>query len=150
MSVPIIDTLQPLGKFPAVKAEHVQCGDARLDAVLNSTATKTYVDGKIPDVSGKADKTYVDTELATKASTTALNSKADTSYVNTELDKKASTAYVNTELGKKADATALAGKVDRVDGKGLSENDYSDAEREKVATANAAATTFNNMFKYVD
>ena len=46
------------------------------------------------DITGKADKTYVDTEL---------NKKSDKSYVDTELDKKSDKTYVDTELDKKAD-----------------------------------------------
>ena len=163
MSIPIIDTLNPIGSFPAVKSKDVDCDGTRLNTVLEGKANKAYVDEKIAeipavDVSGKADKTYVDTELGKKANTSALSAKADKSYVDAELAKKASTtdisgkadkSYVDTQLDKKADSVALNGKVDKVDGKGLSENDYSDAERAMVLKGNEAATNLNLMFKIV-
>lgn len=58
MSIQIIDTLQPLGSFPVAKSEHIQCGEFRLDAVLNASAAQLNL---------KADKTYVDNNFAKKA-----------------------------------------------------------------------------------
>ena len=88
--------------------------------VDTNTANINNLDGKLANltttVNGKADKTYVDTELTKKADVTALGEYAKTADVNTELAKKADvtalgeyakTADVNTELAKKADATAL-------------------------------------------
>lgn len=75
MSIPIIDIIKPLGNFPAVDAEDVQVGSARLDTVLNASAQElslkantSYVDEQIekipiPDVT----KTYVDTNFALKS-----------------------------------------------------------------------------------
>ena len=91
--------------------------------VDTNTANINNLDGKLANltttVNGKADKTYVDTELTKKADVTALGEYAKTADVNTELAKKADatalgeyakTADVNTELAKKADkATTLAG-----------------------------------------
>ena len=91
--------------------------------VATNTANINNLDGKLANltttVNGKADKTYVDTELTKKADVTALGEYAKTADVNTELAKKADatalgeyakTADVNTELAKKADkATTLAG-----------------------------------------
>lgn len=117
---------------------------------LAKKADKSYVN---TELAKKADTAYVNTELAKKANTAYVNTelakKADTSYVNTELAKKADTAYVNTELAKKADISyvntelakkanqsdmeaALAAKVDKEPGKGLSTNDYTDADKEKL------------------
>lgn len=60
--------------------------------------TKAEADGKFltshQDISGKADKTYVDEELA----------------------KKANTSYVNDELAKKVDKTTYEARVSTVDG----------------------------------
>ena len=80
--------------------------------VLSGTAgttTKLANMSDIPapvDISGKADKTYVDTELAKKqakgdyATTSALTSglagKADKTYVDTELAKKANSSHTHT------------------------------------------------------
>lgn len=74
MSIPVIDVLMPLGKFPVVMAEHVGVGEASLNEVLNATAielekkaSKAYVDEQIsaiphPDVT----KSYVDSNFAKK------------------------------------------------------------------------------------
>ena len=76
---------------------------------------------KKTDIAAKADKTYVDTQLATKAATTALSAKADKTYVDTELGKKAAATdvaakadktYVDTQLATKAATTALNAKAD--------------------------------------
>jgi hypothetical protein len=97
---------------------------AQLDSVVAKKAEKSYVD---TELAKKADKTYVTRELA---------KKADKTYVNTELAKKADKTYVDTELAKKANTAdvnaALATKVDKVEGKGLSTNDYTDADKEKL------------------
>ena len=136
-----------------------------VDAELNKKAEKTYVDTELnkkadktyvnAELANKADKTYVDTELAKKAEKTyvdaELANKADKTYVDTELAKKADKTYVDAELIKKADKTyvdselakkadkvyvdtELSGKVDKVEGKGLSSNDYTDADKEKLTT----------------
>lgn len=62
---------------------------------------------------------------------TALNSKADKSYVDAEL---------SNELNK---------KVDKVSGKGLSTNDYSDEEKAKVNNATEELIKFNGYFTLV-
>lgn len=83
MSIPIIDTLHALGNFPVVNSDEVQCGNFRLDVVLNQSATA---------LAAKADKTYVDTNFAKKTETyskpTAGIPKADlASDVQTSLGK---------------------------------------------------------------
>jgi len=79
---------------------------------------KEYMSGG--DVEGVT-KEYVDTQLATKASTTQLAAKADKSYVDTQLATKASTAsvtpkadktYVDAELAKKISLPATANEGD--------------------------------------
>jgi GMP synthase PP-ATPase subunit len=125
---------------------------AYVNTELSKKAGLSYVN---TELSRKADTDYVNTELSRKADTdyvnTALSRKADTDYVNAELSRKADTDYVNTELSRKADTdyvnTELAGKVDRSEmveelslkvdkeeGKGLSSNDYTDADREKLTS----------------
>lgn len=99
----------------------------------------------------KAEKTYVDTQLLVKAD------KSST-YTKTETDQRiqavvaAAPAALDT-LAEIADAlnndpdfagtmtTQLAGKVDKVSGKGLSTEDYSTAEKTKLAGIAAAAGT---------
>ena len=66
---------------------------------LDSYYTKTEADGKFltehQDISGKADKSYVDEELG----------------------KKANTTYVNEELAKKVDSTTYSNKVSSIEGR---------------------------------
>ena len=106
---------------------------------LAKKADKTYVDTELIK---KADKAYVDTELVKKADKvyvdTELAKKPNKEYVDAELAKKVSKSYVDSELAKKADKvyvdTELSGKVDKVEGKGLSSNDYTDADKEKLTS----------------
>ena len=76
----------------------------------------TSINSLRTDVGLKADKTYVDNELAKKATVESLNTlsglvstKASTEYVDGELAKKADKVYVNGELANKA-------SIDYVDG----------------------------------
>lgn len=91
---------------------------------VSHKAEKSYVDEKL---STKADKSYVDTQLSAKAEKSYVDSavapKADKSYVDGQLSNKADTTYVDT---------GLSGKVDKVAGKGLSTNDFTDADKSKL------------------
>lgn len=125
MSTPIIDTLQPLGKFPAVYDTHVQCGSVRLDAAL---AAKVNNGDMTNALSGKVDK----------ESGKGLSSN---DYSDAEKAKVASAAN--------GVATLQNNKVDKVEGKGLSSNDYTDADKAKVANAETEIAKFNSYFKLV-
>lgn len=104
--------------------------------VANSTfATKDALNDLTTTVNGKADKTYVDTELANKADKAdvysktgaddkfatkdALNNKADKNYVDTAVAGAVTTAGTNVDAkladyAKTADVdTKLAGKADK-------------------------------------
>ena len=90
----------------------------------------------------KADKTYVNEELAKKATNDALNAltevvdtKAASEYVNTELEKKADKTYVDDELSKKATNDALNELSAKVDTKASTE--HVDTELSKKATIDA-------------
>lgn len=76
MSIPIIDTLEPLGNFPAVDASDVQAGNVRLDAALSGIDS------------------------------------------------------------------ALSDKVDKSEGKGLSTNDYTTADKNKLSGVEANANNY--------
>ena len=87
----------------------------------------------------KANKTYVDEELANKATNAALNeltsvvsTKATIEHVDTELAKKADKLYVDDELSKKATNAALNDLSDTVNTKATIE--YVDTELAKKAT----------------
>lgn len=99
----------------------------------------------------KAEKTYVDTQLLTKADKSSTYTKAETDQ-RIQAVVAAAPAALDT-LAEIADAlnndpdfagtmtTQLAGKVDKVSGKGLSTEDYSTAEKTKLAGIAAAAGT---------
>ena len=89
----------------------------------------TSINNLREDVALKADKTYVDNELAKKATVESLNTlsglvsaKASTEYVDGELAKKADKVYVDGELAKKANTDYVNGElankasIDYVDG----------------------------------
>ena len=90
----------------------------------------------------KADKTYVDEELAKKATNDALNAltevvdtKAASEYVDKELEKKADKTYVDDELSKKATNEELSDLSSVVDTKASTE--HVDTELSKKATIDA-------------
>ncbi len=106
----------------------------------------TDVNNRISDTNAnvelKADKTYVDEELAKKATNDALNAlkevvdtKAASEYVNTELGKKADKTYVDDELSKKATNEELSELSNVVDTKASTE--HVDTELSKKATIDA-------------
>ncbi len=114
-----------------------------------STATQTALNTKVDKVTGKelssndfttAEKTKLaaitgtntgDQDLSGLATTAALATKANTSDVTTSLALKANT----TEL-----TAGLAGKVDKVTGKELSTNDFTTAEKNKLAAISGTNT----------
>lgn len=52
---------------------------------------------------------------------------------------------------KSSDVAALqSGKVDKVPGKGLSTNDYSDAEKSKLSSVESAVSKLNEYFTYIE
>lgn len=106
----------------------------------------TDVNNRISDTNAnvelKADKTYVDEELAKKATNDALNTltevvdtKAASEYVDTELEKKADKTYVDAELSKKATNEELSDLSNVVDTKASTE--HVDTELSKKATIDA-------------
>jgi hypothetical protein len=96
----------------------------------STTYTKTEVDTALSAKANSADvysKTAVDTALGNKAdkSTTYTKTEVDTA-LSAKADK--STTYTKTEVD-----TALDDKVNKVSGKDLSTNDYTTAEKTKLA-----------------
>ena len=88
------------------------------------------------------------TQLATKANAadvvTSLATKANVADVAISLDTKANASDVTTSLAAKANTadvtTSLATKVDKVTGKELSTNDYTTAEKTKLAAITGTNT----------
>ena len=78
----------------------------------------------IPDISGKADKADIPdvSGFATKEEVSLVDAKADTN------------------------AAEILNKVDKVDGKGLSTNDYTDADKDKVGKALTEHQSLGNYY----
>ena len=103
----------------------------------------------------KANTSDVNTSLLSKLNkidTSYLLQKADTSTLSNRINLKASTLDVNTSLGLKANASevaiSLANKVDKVTGKELSTNDYSNAEKTKLAAITGTNTGDQDLSSY--
>ena len=82
----------------------------------------------------------------------SLALKANSSDVNTSLALKANASDISTSLGLKANAadvtTSLASKVDKVTGKELSTNDYTTAEKTKLAAISGTNTGDQDLRAY--
>jgi hypothetical protein len=89
------------------------------------------------DVSSFATITNLALKANTSDMTTSLGLKANVTDLSSGLALKANTADMTTSLGLKANTTdlttGLALKVDKVTGKELSTNDYTTAEKDKLA-----------------
>ena len=89
-----------------------------LKSYVKTTEMNTALENKVDKVAGKS--LISDTEIARLASVDNYNDTA----IKADIAKKADTTTVNA---------ALEGKVDKVTGKTLSTNDYTNAEKEKLA-----------------
>ena len=119
----------------------------------NATDVTTSLATKVDKVTGKelstndyttAEKTKLAAITGTNTGDQDLNGFATTSDVTTSLATKANAADVTTSLATKANATdvttSLATKVDKVTGKELSTNDYTTAEKTKLAAITGTNT----------
>ena len=98
----------------------------------------TSINSLRTDVGLKADKTYIDNELANKATVESLNTlsdlvskKANTDDVNSKLADKADKTYVDNELAKKATVESLNTLSSLVSTK--ADNEYVNIELAKKA-----------------
>lgn len=154
-------------KNPVVSSEYVKHNNEWLNDKLDYIETHTPTlaeDGKIPasqlpsyvddvlefankaafPVKGEEGKIYVDkvTNLTWRWS--------GSTYVEISpslaLGETSSTAYAGNKGKQNADdiAALKSGKVDKIDGKGLSTNDYSDSEKSKLASASNGVATLQN------
>ena len=152
--------------------------DVKLNAADTSRYTKqTYTDAalftklNVADTLKYTKKSYTDSSLITKLNFTdtasmlsnrigkdtlnlsaRINAKANTTDLNTALLIKANASDVNTSLGLKANAsevaTSLSSKVDKISGKELSTNDYSNAEKTKLAAITGTNTGDQDLSSY--
>ena len=121
--------------------------------VFNNAALDTKVD----KVAGKGLSTndFTTAEKNKLAAITGTNTGGQdlSGYATTaQLDTKANAADVTTSLSTKANASevtsSLATKVDKVIGKGLSTNDYSTAEKNKLAAISGTNTGDQDLSAY--
>lgn len=125
------DGTQTINASGEVSAEDT-VARADIAAIKDGTNIDSFGDvetalGDKADTSTTYTKTEVDTALSAKANSADVYSKSD---IDTAMSAKAdkSTTYTKTEID-----TALGDKVDKVSGKGLSTNDYTNAEKTKLA-----------------
>ncbi|MFH1378480.1 MAG: hypothetical protein ABIH86_06990 [Planctomycetota bacterium] len=118
-------------------------------ATLAEAVTKNTSDIAAIDFSGKADKTYVDAELAKKANASevevSLALKANAADIAEALDAKANAADVAESLAAKADISALttlaesvsknASDIAAIDFSGKADKTYVDTQLETKADA---------------
>lgn len=121
--------------------------DAKGRVTAGSNITVEDIGDLSTTLAGLATKEELAGYVKTKDLTTELNKKVDkvpgkSLIDDTEITRLASVenyddTVIKADIAKKADATAMStaleGKVDKVEGKVLSSNDYTTAEKEKLA-----------------
>ena len=121
--------------------------DAKGRVTAGSNITVEDIGDLSTTLAGLATKEELAGYVKTKDLTTELNKKVDkvagkSLIDDTEITRLASVenyddTAIKADIAKKADATAMStaleGKVDKVEGKVLSSNDYTTAEKEKLA-----------------
>lgn len=108
--------------------------DEELDNLLKSYATLTKVSELIAD----ALKPYATDEEVAEAIRVATVNFVTGSQVTTAINEALKSYYTSAQVDAQIDAqikTALAGYVPKEEGKGLSANDYTDADKAAVAKA---------------
>lgn len=121
-----------------------ECGSIYLQQINESRGIATAIANKVDKVDGKGLSTE-DFTTALKEKLVALPEGAEANYVKSVSDEFTVSAEGKLEVKEVAPAKvtglpdALAGKVDKVAGKGLSANDYTDEEKEKLGGVEAGA-----------
>ena len=118
--------------------------DTKVDKVAGKgLSSNDYTTAEKSKLAGITGTNTGDQDLSSYATTSQLATKANASDLISSLATKANVADVTISLDTKANAsemmTSLATKVDKEIGKGLSTNDYTTAEKTKLA-----AITGNN------
>ena len=136
--------------YAKVNTEVVRLDDVSVNLDNYSTteqmneAIATAIANKVDKVDGKGLSTE-DFTTALKEKLVALPEGAEANYVKSVSDEFTVSAEGKLEVKEVAPAKvtglpdALAGKVDKVAGKGLSANDYTDEEKEKLGGVEAGA-----------
>ena len=152
---------QDLSGYATAAALASKANTADVTAALATKATASEVTsglaGKVDKVTGKelSSNDYSTAEKNKLAAITGTNTGDQdlTGFATTAaLATKANTADVTAALATKATAsevtTGLAGKVDKVTGKELSSNDYSTAEKNKLAAITGTNTGDQDLSGY--
>lgn len=140
------ETVQiPISKFSKAEHEHKEYAKTSdipsLDGYAKTTDlfSKDYNDltnkPSIPSIAGLASTSYVDTKVAG-----IVNSAPAALDTLNELSK----ALGNDANFSATVATQIGNKVDKVDGKGLSTNDYTTAEKNKLAGIAEGANNYSH------
>jgi hypothetical protein len=134
-----------------------------LDLKLNAADTASILSNRIGKdtlnlsarINLKANASDVTTSLTSKLNktdTSYLLQKADTTTLSNRINLKANTSDINTSLALKANTTevltSLANKVDKVIGRELSTNDYTTAEKTKLAAIIGTNTGDQDLSSY--
>jgi hypothetical protein len=134
-----------------------------LDLKLNAADTVSILSNRIGKdtlnlsarINLKANASDVTTSLTSKLNktdTSYLLQKADTTTLSNRINLKANTSDINTSLALKANTTevltSLANKVDKVIGRELSTNDYTTAEKTKLAAITGTNTGDQDLSSY--
>ena len=119
--------------------------DTKVDKVAGKgLSSNDYTTAEKNKLAGITGTNTGDQDLSSYATTSQLATKANAADVITSLATKANVADVAISLDTKANAsevtTSLANKVDKEIGKGLSTNDYTTAEKIKLAAITGANT----------
>lgn len=119
------------------KLDGIETGATKttIDATLDSTSTNpvqnkvinSALSGKVDAVSGKGLSTN-DYTTAEKTKLSGIETGANKTVIDSALDSSSTNPVQNKVIN-----SALGGKVDAVSGKGLSTNDYTTAEKNKLS-----------------
>ena len=127
----------------------------RINTKLNITDTigmANWINSKMNSADTLSLSNRINLKLNLADGLGALVLKANTSDVNTNLSLKANVSDVNASLALKANSSdlisGLSGKVDKVTGKELSTNDYSNAEKTKLAAISGTNTGDQDLSSY--
>ena len=124
--------------------------------VARATQSEARIDGKIntiiADDAGKSARTIAAEEVAKVVADAPADfdtlkeiaeyiesDKTGAAQMVTKIDDNANAIAAETQRAQEAEAALREGKVDKVSGKGLSANDYTDAEKSKLAGIAAGA-----------
>lgn len=119
-------------------ADHTHTEYAAVDHAHTEYVTaETYTAG----MSGKANTDHTHAEYAESSHTHLQN---DITGLASALSGKADTSHTHSRDDVTGLSTALSGKVDKVSGKALSTNDYTTAEKNKLAGIAAGANAYTH------